>query len=427
MFAFLKHILDGQNQFASGGLLLMVLGGVGVFLRSLPSYAWHWILRQTTLTLTVKDDDPAYRWVKEWFVEQKFLKRVRRLDLDTTLRGAEVALVPAPGRHLFWRNGRPYWLWLFRTENTKGYAQRRMESLMLETIGRDPQTLRKFVAEVVACHRKRNSASYLYLYDDGWDNVSAYSPRRLESVIMKPGEKEHLVDDIRRFRVARERYRRIGVPYHRGYLFYGPPGTGKTSLVSALGAHFGMSIYMVNLSEMNDRTLKNAMNWVPEGSVILFEDIDCMNAAQRRSQADGVKKETTENARTEDKLGVSLSGLLNVLDGFSAPDNVLYVMTTNDISALDAALLRPGRIDYKLYLGEACETQKVELYRRFFPMAAEDDARDFAQAHWAETMAEFQGLLLALESESQEPARPPASPLVEPETESAKIPSLVTE
>jgi chaperone BCS1 len=409
MFEFLKKILEGQNQFASGGILLMFVGAIGVFLRSLPMYAWDWIVRQTTLTLTVKDDDRAFHWVKEWFLEQKFLKRVRRLDIDTTLRGAEVALVPAPGSHFFWRGGRPYWVWYYRSQDTKGYAQRRIESLTIETIGRDPQTLRKFVAEVVACHRKRNCASYLYLYDDGWDNVAAYSPRRLESVVLKPGEKEHLLADVQRFRTSRERYRRIGVPYHRGYLLYGPPGTGKTSLVSALAAHFGMSIYMVNLSEMNDRTLKNAMNWVPEGSVILFEDIDCMNAASRRPSLPSrkeereEKREQTDAQRDINKLGVSLSGLLNVLDGFSAPDNVLYVMTTNDISALDAALLRPGRVDYKLYLGEACEMQKVELYRRFFPTAAECDARAFAEAHWAETMAEFQGLLLALESQDSRP------------------------
>jgi len=40
----------------------------------------------------------------------------------------------------------------------------------------------------------------------------------------------------------------------------------------------------VNLSELNDRTLKKAMNSVPENSVILFEDIDCMKAGNRRRE-----------------------------------------------------------------------------------------------------------------------------------------------
>jgi mitochondrial chaperone BCS1 len=405
MLEFIKHVLGGQNQFASGGLLLMILGSIGVFLRALPQQLWLWLVAQTTMTVTVKDEDDAFVWVKEWFLEQKFLKRIRRVDLDTTLRGAELALIPAPGRHWFLRGRRPFWVWFYRSDDTKGRSQRRVESLTFRTIGRDQNLLKQFVDEVVTCHhRKRRMASYLYLYDEGWDYVEAYFPRLLESVLLKPGEKEHLVQDLERFRASRPRYRRLGVPYHRGYLLYGPPGTGKTSLVSSIGAKFGMSIYVVNLSELNDRTLKRAMNSVPESSVILFEDIDCMKAGNRRPESEVMRAQitVTDSAQnpTSDRGGVTLSGLLNVLDGFHAPENVIFVMTTNDVEALDPALLRPGRIDYRLFLGEAAESQKAELYRRFFPEATEIEAREFAESYSVETMAEFQGILLALEQES---------------------------
>ncbi len=73
MLEFLKHVLSGQNQFASGGLLLMVLGSIGVFLRGLPGQLWSWFVQQTTMMITVKDDDNSFVWVKEWFLEQKFL------------------------------------------------------------------------------------------------------------------------------------------------------------------------------------------------------------------------------------------------------------------------------------------------------------------------------------------------------------------
>ena len=99
---------------------------------------------------------------------------------------------------------------------------------------------------------------------------------------------------------------------------------------------------------------------------------------------------------------MTLSGLLNVLDGFYAPENVLFVMTSNQIEALDAALLRPGRIDYRLYLGKATNQQKAELYRRFFTNASEYEALAFVEDHpWAQTMAEFQGLLLGLEEKRE--------------------------
>lgn len=403
----LKLIFSGQNQFASGGLLLMIVGSVGVFLRSLPMRLWAWIESQTTMTITVKDDDAAFKWVKEWFLEQPFLSRVRRLDLDTTLRGAQLALIPAPGRHWFWRGGRPVWVWFYRSKESNGWTSRRTETLSFQTIGRDRTFVKSFIDEIITCHRKKiGTASYLYVYDEGWSYVQAYSPRLLESVILKAGEKEHLLQDLEKFRASRDRYRRLGVPYHRGYLLYGPPGTGKTSLVSGIAAKCGMSIYVVNLTDFSDRTLKSAINDVPENSIILFEDIDCMRAGHRREQAPeppphrhAPPTESSEKTSPQQQVGVTLSGLLNVLDGFHAPENVVFVMTTNRMEMLDAALLRPGRIDYRLYMGEATDWQRMELYRRFFPEATEAEASEFAQAHCTETMAEFQGLLLALEQE----------------------------
>jgi chaperone BCS1 len=359
------------------------------------------------MLVTVKDDDSAFEWVKEWFLEQEFVKRIRRVDLDTTLRSNRLSLIPAPGRHFFWFRKRPFFVWFYRSEEKKGngWSQRRAESLTFRTIGRDRAFLKRFVEDIAECHRKRTkSASLLYVYDDGWSCVQAYTPRLLDSVVLKPGEKEDLLQDIESFLAARQRYRRLGVPYHRGYLLYGPPGTGKTSLVSGLAARFGMSIYVVNLTEFNDRTLKTAINDVPQKSVILFEDIDCMKAGNRRSVPDESSPRQVQGAKktdVADLFGVTLSGLLNVLDGFHAPENVLFVMTTNQLEVLDPALLRPGRIDYKLFLGEAAESQKIELYLRFFPEASKGEAKEFARMHFAETMAQFQGLLLSREQEEQ--------------------------
>ena len=409
MHQILKSVLSGRNEFASGGLLLMIIGGVSVWLRAVPETLWDWIVSQTTMMITVKDEDAAFVWVKEWFLEQKFLQRIRRLDLDTTLRNQRIAMIPAPGKHWFWYEGRPFEVWFSRTENTHERSGRRVESLTFRTLGRKRFFIQSFVDDIVKCHIKRLGVqSYLYTYDDGWDYVAGYSPRLLESVVLEPGEKEHMLRDMIQFRKSKQRYRQLGVPYHRGYLLYGPPGTGKTSLVSALAGHFGLSIYIVNLADFNDRKLTNAVNNVPSNSVLLFEDIDCMQGSQSRIDANSGREQNggamdTTKEVASNQNGVTLSGLLNVLDGFAAPTGVLFVMTTNHVEKLDPALLRPGRIDYKLYLGKASDRQKVDLYCRFFPESSESAAREFVEASGhAETMAEFQGLLLALEVKSFE-------------------------
>jgi mitochondrial chaperone BCS1 len=404
MLELLKSIFTGQNHFASGGLLLMIIGGLSVYLRAVPEKAWQWFVAQVTMMITVKDDDAAFVWVKEWFLEQKFLRRIRRLDLDTTLRSERFALIPAPDTHWFWYGGRPFQVWFARSENTRERTARRMESLTFRTFGRKRAFLNMFVEDVVRCHvRRLGTQSYLFTYNDGWELVEGYAPRLLDSVILEPGEKEHLISDIETFRSSKRRYTHLGVPYHRGYLFYGPPGTGKTSLVSALAAHFRLSIYAFNLAELSDRSLLSAVNQVPANSVLLFEDLDCMRGGKasgptiRRSEAASTAG-VGERTNLGDRHGVTLSGLLNILDGFHAPTGVLFVMTTNRIETLDSALLRPGRIDYKMYLGLASDRQKVALYRRFFPAASEVTAQEFVQrCRSAATMAEFQGLLLGLE------------------------------
>lgn len=408
MFELVKHVLKGQNDFASGGLLLMIIGAVSVWLRTIPATVWDWLVHQATMTITVKDDDAAFVWVKEWFLDQEFLKRVRRVDLDTTLRNERVAMIPAPGKHWFWYEGRPFEVWFWRTDNTRERMGRRVESITFRTIGRNRAVLQKFVEEIVKSHLKRQGVqSYLYVYNDGcWDYLEGYAPRRLESVLLQPGEKEHLVEDVRQFRRSKERYELLGIPYHRGYLFYGPPGTGKTSLVSALAGHFGLSVYTLNLGEFNDRTLISAVGQVPARSVLLFEDIDCMRGSQSRASRQPQPAGDSSGKQAESQHnGVTLSGLLNVLDGFHAPHGVLFVMTTNCIEQLDPALLRPGRIDYKLFLGHADRRQKIELYRRFFPNASEDEAREFVESAGCsvETMAEFQGLLLGVEQGESRP------------------------
>ena len=119
-----------------------------------------------------------------------------------------------------------------------------------------------------------------------------YSPRLLESVVLEPGEKEHMLQDMSNFGDRSGGTSVLGVPYHRGYLLYGPPGTGKTSLVSALAAHFGLSIYIINLADFNDRSLMSAVNKVPANSVLLFEDIDCMKGRQSRIESDAGSAQT---------------------------------------------------------------------------------------------------------------------------------------
>jgi hypothetical protein len=155
--------------------------------------------------------------------------------------------------------------------------------------------------------------------------------RPLTSVVLREGQSERLSADVGAFLANEEAYGRIGMPWHRGYLFKGPPGTGKTSAAKALAVEHELDIYLVPLGAIpNDAVLLRLLTEVPARSMLLLEDIDIVHGAKVRDDGD---------------KGVSLSGLLNGLDGVMTPHGLVTVLTTNDASLLDDALLRDGRVD----------------------------------------------------------------------------------
>jgi chaperone BCS1 len=63
---------------------------------------------------------------------------------------------------------------------------------------------------------------------------------------------------------------------------------------------------------------------------------------------------------------VTLSGLLNALDGVASSEGRIVFMTTNYIDRLDPALIRPGRVDMKEFFGHCSRHQLVQMFRRFY-------------------------------------------------------------
>lgn len=218
----------------------------------------------------------------------------------------------------------------------------------------------------------------------------------MSSVVLDKGIKERLLTDIKEFLESEKWYAERGIPWRRGYLLYGSPGAGKTSiskacmlwglicrlfitpLVYALAGELDLDIYLVSLSKkgLDDSTLNELITKIPSRSLVLMEDIDAAFFRGISREGPAFVSDTSPEAESpgQDSLptsAVTLSGLLGAIDGVAAQEGRILFATTNKYTALDPALVRPGRLDLHVCFENAGKWQVEELFRCFFPANAE--------------------------------------------------------
>ncbi|KAJ5522958.1 AAA-type ATPase Bcs1 [Penicillium frequentans] len=186
----------------------------------------------------------------------------------------------------------------------------------------------------------------------------------------------------------------------KGTSFMAPPGNGKTSLAMVVAARISSDVYAPQFTpNMTDESLINLIYALPNQAILLLEDIDRVKFSQPVSNSAG------DTVRYEPDVashqGVSLGGLLNALDGPYAREDLIVIMTANNPENIPDALIRPGRIDLKLFFPNATKEMLQNCHRRLCGQVEKDSqgdlqAEEFAQQLPAEVypIAAIQGFLL---------------------------------
>jgi len=208
----------------------------------------------------------------------------------------------------------------------------------------------------------------------------------MHTVVLEHGQKNRVLADINEYLhpSTPKWYANRGIPYRRGWLFHGPPGTGKSSLAWAIAGVFGLDIYCISLVDptLTEEDLSMMFTSLPRRCVVLLEDIDAagLNKRQETEEKEQSKEEDAASKmgaeitkafkavrnNDKDKQGITLSGLLNAIDGVASHEGRVLVMTTNFPDKLDEALIRPGRIDMKIPFTNATRAQITELFTRMY-------------------------------------------------------------
>jgi len=175
------------------------------------------------------------------------------------------------------------------------------------------------------------------------------------------------------------RFASIGGRIPRGILLVGPPGTGKTLLARSMAGEAGVPFISASGSEFVEmyagvgaaRIRKLFREARRHKSCIVFID-----------ELDAVGRNRGGNSLSHEEREQTLNQLLVEMDGFSRSDSIVLVAATNRADILDAALLRPGRFDRQVTVGNPDlkgREQILRVHTRKISLDADVDLRAIAR------------------------------------------------
>jgi len=168
--------------------------------------------------------------------------------------------------------------------------------------------------------------------------------------------------------------KRYGIGTGGGVLLYGPPGTGKTMIAKAVAHEIDATFFVVSPAQMLSKWVGEAEQNVrklfeaakaEETSVIFLDEIEAL-VPKRKSDSSTVMQRVVPQ-------------ILQELEGFDRKSDraLLFVGATNKPWMLDEAMLRPGRMDAKVYVGLPDAPARFRLLEIYLGNRPLDDDVDF--------------------------------------------------
>lgn len=237
------------------------------------------------------------------------------------------------------------------------------DMITIKAIGKHRDVIDDFIQNIVADNKKISKGSLVLnkISRERIETEPLQNKRSADTLYIDDNVKNEVIRLITEFRGNEDWYIQNGIPYKLSFLLYGPPGTGKTSFVKVIASMFDYAINYLSASNLD--YVANISSNLSRDSILLIEDIHGSEAISMDTSSNTNDKSSSPDGDVQYARKYSkyqLPDILNGLDGIvETPGRILFV-TANDISKIEPAVLRPGRIDYKFeigYLSLACFTK----------------------------------------------------------------------
>ena len=357
------NALSHGDSTVKGFLVLGIMGALGFLGRTIPSTIITYIRRNIISSMTFTRagaysmDLQNYAEFMRWFSESKWAKydRARRVTFD---RDAP-AFGPGLGFHWFIHEGRYFWFNVVRLNSSGTDIEK--EEFTLYTFGR---TTAPFVELVENFRIKpcKNSIRLFAPQNEGWGITGRLRLDADETLVIDPVVEKSLFGALDWFINNEPWYRKRGLAYKKTICLFGPPGTGKTSLIKRIARKYRRDLHTINLAT-DGRQLSKLVAQLRAGDMLSIEDFDDVKSLHRRSGMGRHEIVDAEDASKEIGLldnDISLSSFLNILQGVVELDDIIIIMSTNQLEKLDPAIYRPGRVDN---LVEVLPLKSAEIHR----------------------------------------------------------------
>ena len=360
MIEYLQDLIQ-NNEFFTGGAILAALSYVGYRLKEIPNRIWNLIRRYCILEVSFDAGSDQFEALAVLLVD-KYSKSNSGRFLSIDHSDDSVVI---PGGSRWFRHGR---CWV-NTVMSKRNLENSFSStsvtfeLDIDIYGfNKKEVLQELLDLAMEDMKKSNQELYVRIsQSDFWEKSAKLRPRTFDTVFSR--HTQPLIEDLDNFINSEERYNKRGIPYRRGILLHGPPGTGKTSMLQAIANHVGRDLRITNLNALSAASIQSLFS--RDNMLVAIEDIDCVTNVVSKRESDGDKSDKSDKTKT-----ITLADILNAIDGVTSGHNNILIMTTNFPEKLDAALLRPGRVDVKFELGYMNQEEFDEMVDAYYGVEA---------------------------------------------------------